>query len=85
MFYNLGAVVLSPVLKERLIRQQPLISESREELALRASVIAIAEQLAGLMKISEAEVDTLLWETSQHMARAGEMTIPHMLVATDKY
>ena len=85
VFYNLGAIVLSPALKERLTRQQPLISESREELALRASVIAIAEQLAGLMKISEAEVDTLLWETSQHMARVGEMTIPHMLVATDKY
>lgn len=85
VFYNLGAVELSPQLRDHLESEKPVISGSREELALRASVIVIGRQLADLMAINEAEVDTLLWEYSQVMDKTGQMKIPHMLVATDKY
>ena len=85
VFYNLGSVKLSTGLEQQLVRQEPILSGSREELALRATVIVIGLQLAGLMSICEAEVDTLLWEFSQQMDKSGQMKIPHMLVATDKY
>jgi hypothetical protein len=85
VFYNLGAVSLAPQLHQHLESEKPVISGSREELALRASVIVIGRQLSGMMGINEAEVDTLLWEYSQVMVKDGRMKIPHMLVATDKY
>ena len=85
VFYNLGAVKLSTGLEQQLVRQEPILSGSHEELALRATVIVIGLQLAGLMSICEAEVDTLLWGFSQQMDKSGQMKIPHMLVATDKY
>ncbi len=85
VFYNLSAVRLAPELEQYLIRLEPVISGSRTELALRATVIVIGLQLAELMAINEAEVDTLLWEFSQQMDKNGQMKIPHMLVATDKY
>jgi hypothetical protein len=85
VFYNLSAVELAPQLRHHLVSEKPVISGSREELVLRASVIVIGHQLADLMGINEAEVDTLLWEYSQVMVKDGRMKIPHMLVATDKY
>jgi hypothetical protein len=85
VFYNLGAVKLSPDLEGQLTRLEPVLSGSRVELALRATVIVIGLQLAKLMGINEAEVDTLLWEFSQKMDKAGQTKIPHMVVATDKY
>ena len=85
VFYNLGAVELSPGLRTHLESEKPVLSESREELALRATVIVIGRQLADLLSINEAEADTLLWEYSQVMDRSGQMKVPHMLVATDKY
>jgi hypothetical protein len=85
VFYNLGVVRLSSGLELLLIRQEPILSGSRAELALRATVIVIGLKLAGMMANCEAEVDTLLWEFSQQMDKSGQMKIPHMLVATDKY
>jgi hypothetical protein len=85
VFYNLDAVKLSPDLEGQLTRLEPVLSDSRAELALRATVIVIGTQLAELMGINEAEVDTLLWEYSQQMDKTGQMKIPHMVVATDKY
>ncbi len=85
VFYNLDAVKLSPDLEGQLIRHEPVLSGSRVELALRATVIVIGLQLAKMMGINEAEVDTLLWEYSQQMDKTDQMKIPHMLVATDKY
>ena len=85
VFYNLGAVELAPGLRTHLESEKPVLSESREELALRATVIVIGRQLAEMLSINEAEADTLLWEYSQVMDRSGQMKIPHMLVATDKY
>jgi hypothetical protein len=85
VLYNLDTVKLSPDLEGQLTRLEPVISGSRTELALRATVIVIGLQLANLMGINEAEVDTLLWEYSQQMDKTGQMNIPHMLVATDKY
>ncbi len=85
VFYNLGAVDLAPGLHAHLESEKPVLSESRQELALRATVIVIGRQLAELLSINEAEADTLLWEYSQVMDRSGQMKIPHMLVATDKY
>lgn len=85
VFYNLGAVDLSPALHQLLESEKPVLSGSREELALRASVIVIGCRMSELMNINEAEVDTLLWEYSQVMVKNDQMKIPHMLVATDKY
>lgn len=85
VFYNLGAVDLAPGLRAHLESEKPVLSESREEVALRATVIVIGRQLAETMSINESEADTLLWEYSQVMDRSGQMKIPHMLVATDKY
>jgi hypothetical protein len=85
VFYNLGAVKLSHEIEKQLVCLEPILSGSRAELALRATVIVIGLQLAELMAINEAEVDTLLWEFSQQMDKTGQMKIPHMLVATDKY
>ena len=85
VFCNLGAVKLSLDLKEKLTRQEPILPGSREERALRATVIAIGQQLSHQMGINEAEIDDLLWDMSQKMARENEMKIPHMLVATDQY
>lgn len=85
VFYNLGAVELSPALRSHLESGKPVLSESHEELALRATVIIIGRQLAESLSINEAEVDTLQWEYSQVMDKSGQMKIPHMLVATDKY
>jgi len=85
VLYNLSAVELSLSLKEKLTRQELIRPDSREERALRATVIVIGQQLSQQMEINEAEIDDLLWEMSQEMARENNMKIPHMLVATDKY
>lgn len=85
VFYNSGVVILNPVLSERLIREELISSGSREERALRASVIAVGEYMAKETGLTEAEVDHKLWELSQQMTKNEEMFIPHMLVATDKY
>jgi len=37
------------------------------------------------MNITEVEADLLLWNLSQDVSAKGELLIPHMLVATDKY
>jgi hypothetical protein len=83
--YNLGAVELSDSLRGKLEEQNPIQSESKEELALRATVIVIGEKLSKLMGIPESEVDGLLWRLSQKMMKDGQLQIPHMVVATDKY
>ena len=85
VFYNLGAVDLTPGLRAHLESGKQIVSGSREEVALRATVIVIGRQLAEQMLMDEADVDTLLWEYSQVMDKNGQMRIPHMLVATDKY
>lgn len=85
VFYNFGAVKLSENLLNHLNSQNPIESDSREERALRATVIVVGEELSKIMGITEGDIDTLLWTLSQKMARANELPIPHMLVATDKY
>lgn len=85
VFYNLGIIKLSPILLEKLTSETIIQPNSTWELALRASVIVVGSQLAKLMGITEAEVDFLLWHLSQEMANDGKLTIPHMLVPTDKY
>jgi hypothetical protein len=85
VFYNLGAVELSDSLRSKLEEQNQIQSESKEELALRATVIVIGEKLSKLMGIPESEVDGLLWRLSQKMMKDGQLQIPHMVVATDKY
>ncbi len=85
LFYNLQLIELSPKLKMRLIKEIPIEPDSREETALRASVIAIGEMLSKILKISEAKVDNLLWKLSKKMLDDNFLKIPHMLVATDKY
>ena len=85
VFYNLGSIRLSNELEGKLINGVILQTEGREEEALRSSVIVIGKMLSDILEINETEVDSLLWNLSQIMERNGEMKIPHMLVATDKY
>lgn len=85
VFYNTGVVKLSDELKKKLKNQEEIIAGSPEEKALRATVIVVGEYIAKAMHTTESNIDRLLWELSQEMAHDGELPIPHMLVATDKY
>ena len=85
VFYNLGPVKLGGELLDKLIREEPLKPDSREERALRSTVITVSEVAAKMLGISEGETDTLEWTLSQKMAKENLLPIPHMLVATDKY
>lgn len=85
VFYNLGALVLSGELNRQLVEEIEIDSSSEQELALRSSVIVIGLMLAEKLDTTASEIDGLLWAMSQQMAKAGELTIPHMIVATDKY
>lgn len=85
VFYNLGAVIISPKLEMLLEGQYPIEPGSREEKALRATVPVIAEHVAKALNIEEGYADTLLWTLSQVMAKNNELPVPHMIVATDAY
>ncbi len=85
VMYNSGAIKLSEGLLTKLTRQEVLEDNSPGELALRAASVVIGEKLAKILGTNETEIDTLLWTLSQKMAKEGTLTIPHMLVATDKY
>lgn len=85
VMYNFGAIKLTETLKQKLVNQVPIESDSCEEVSLRAASIVIGERLSKLMGISESRVDHLLWTLAHEMAEKGEIEIPHMLVATDKY
>lgn len=86
VFYNLGAVkIVDQSLLARLTDHEPIEAGSREELALRSTCVVLGKKIADRLGITEAEADDLLWSLSQQMVRANEMTIPHMLVATDAH
>ncbi len=85
VFCNLEVVNLDIELLELLTTEYPIVPESREEIALRATAVVIGKMVAEKMGITEAEVDNILWGLSQDMVKTGEMKIPHMIVATDAY
>ncbi len=85
LLYNIGVLELNDNLRRQLVNQEPILPESREELALRAAVVVIAEPLAQQMGMTEAQLNNLLWEYAVSEEAAGRLPIPHMLVATDKY
>lgn len=85
LLYNTYTIEISPELKTSLISEIPLKVDSREESALRASVVVVGEMLSKILKISEAEVDSLLWQLSKKMLDQKLFKIPPMLVTTDRY
>lgn len=85
VFYNLRVVKLSGGLLMKLLNQEPIVANGHEERAIRATVITVAEKLSKVMGINECDIDTLLWNLSQKMAKEDQLPIPHMLVTTDKY
>ena len=86
VFYNLAAVnIVDQELADKLENGQPILSNSREEKALRSTAVVVGKMVANKMGVSEAEVDNILWGLSQDMVKQGEMVIPHMIVATDAY
>lgn len=85
VFYNPGVVSIDNKLKKKLIANQQIVPDSKEELALRSTVILVGSLIAKRMKIIEVKADLLLWNLSQEMSTKGELPIPHMLIATDKY
>jgi hypothetical protein len=85
LFYNLGVLELAPALRRHLEAQKPILTGSREELALRASVVVIAEGLAEQIDVTESELNNFLWELAVSLEAKGKLPIPHMLVATDEY
>lgn len=85
VFYNLRVVKLSGGLIMKLLNQEPINANSREERAIRATVVTVAEKVSKVMGINECDIDTLLWNLSQKMAKEEKLPIPHMLVTTDKY
>ena len=68
-----------------LVYDVPLDPGSREEQALRATSVTIGKTVAEKMGVMEADVDGYLWGLSQEMVKRGEMSIQHMMVATDAY
>ncbi len=62
LLYNIGVLELNDKLRRQLVTQEPILPGSREELALRAAVVVIAEPLAQQMGITEAQLNNLLWE-----------------------
>jgi hypothetical protein len=85
VLYNLNIIQLSDELKNKLIKDQIIEPDSREEIALRSCVIMVGNIVAQKMNITEVDADLLLWNLSQDMSVKEELSIPHMLVATDKY
>lgn len=86
VFYNLGVVKIEDqALLEKLQNHVPLEAGGREELALRSTCVVVGWKIAERLGIMQAEADGLLWGLSQQMAKAGELDIPHMVVATDAY
>lgn len=85
LLYNIGVIEVNASLRRQLEDLIPIQPGSREEQALRAAVVVIAEPLAKQMGITEAQLNNLLWEYAVSEEAAGRLPIPHMLVATDKY
>ena len=85
LLYNSGVVELSKRLEARLLSQEPLLENSEEELALRASAVVAGKRLSQKMKLPESEIDGLLWGLTKKKEKNGDLPIPHMLVATDRY
>lgn len=85
VMYNFGAIELSQGLKDKLMNQEVIDTDSPEEISLRAASVVIGERLSKLMGINESEVDQLLWSLAHEMAKENRLQIHHMLVATDKY
>ena len=86
VFYNLGSVVVTDKnLVDSLVKGFPILANSREEMALRATAILVGKVVADKLGICEAEADGILWGLGQDMVKKGEMIIPHMIVATDAY
>lgn len=83
--YNLGPIKLLPPFENILLDETVIMSESRKELALRSACVVMGEETSKLLGISEGRVDSLFWKMAIDMAKAGQFTIPHMLVATDQY
>jgi hypothetical protein len=85
LMYNFGAIKLSDELQKKLESGTVIESGSEEERSLRAAAVVVGESLSGYMDIPESKVDMLLWKLASDMGKKGELKIPHMLVATDKY
>jgi len=85
LMYNFGTIELAENLRAKLMKQEIIETRSPEELALRAATITVGEKLSKLMGMSEGQVDSLLWTLAGDLGRNGKLTIPHMLVPTDKY
>lgn len=87
VFYNLPGVVdiKSDDLLYNLVNGMPIEAGSRQELALRATAVSIGEKVSRRMGVIEADIDGYLWGLSQEMVKKDEMSIPHMIVATDAY
>lgn len=86
VFYNLGVVdLIDKSLVDSLVKGSPILANSKEEMALRATAIVVGKMVADKLDICEADADGILWGLAQDMAKNGEMTVPHMIVATDAY
>lgn len=86
VFYNLGVVhLVDKDLIGQIVFGSPILANSREENALRATAVKIGKIVADKLGITEAETDSILWGLSQEMSNNGELAVPHMVVATDAY
>lgn len=85
LMYNMEAINLSEELNQKLLDGEILETGSPDEKALRAASIVIGKKLSDNLGITEGKTDSLLWTLAVTLGRQNKMTIPHMLVATDKY
>lgn len=86
VLYNAGVVKLvDDGLRSALLNNQVIDSDSLYEESLRASVIIVGERLARDLHVTESRLDKVLWELSQQKLKHNQMSIPAMLVPTDRY
>lgn len=85
VLYNYGIIILNKSLKNKIMNYKVIYSGSVEEVALRASVVVVVQELSILLGECEAFMDNRLWLLSQMKIQNDQFPIPAMLVPSDNY
>lgn len=87
LFHSEGVFRYAPDLERRIMREEELPENSREEVEIRANTIEAVERLKkGLVQLgrnmSSQEIDYMLWNES---IQPGRLTVPHHKTITSSY
>lgn len=87
LFHAEGVFRYSPDLERRIMREEEIPENSREEVEIRANTIEAVERLKKALarfgrKMSSQEIDWMLWNES---IQPGRLTVPHHKTLTSSY